>query len=184
MTETPFDGRSPENIISYCPRWVEKVAESHESATVETGSPTGLGVTGDELVGQVIDNVVLNTFEHNDTAQPWVRVTARAESETVVVRVADNGPGIPGRFRDDVASPGVTAEESGTIGFGLYFVKVMIEEYGGHVSVETNDLRGTVAVLTFERAESDGRNRRATRNRRSAQMTADQGSLMSQNSAW
>ena len=83
-----------------------------------------------------------------------------------------------------MASPGVTAEESGTIGFGLYFVKVMIEEYGGHVSVETNDLRGTVAVLTFERAESDGRNRRATRDRRSAQMTADQGSLMSQNSAW
>ncbi|MBX0302649.1 ATP-binding protein [Haloarcula salinisoli] len=97
---------------------------------------------------------MLNALEHNDTDQPWVRVTARAEPDTVVVRVADDGPGIPEKFRGEVFSPGVTADESGTIGFGLYFVKVMMEEYGGHVRFEANEPRGTVAVLTFEQATS------------------------------
>jgi signal transduction histidine kinase len=131
---------------------VHKVAKSHEGATVETDIPDGLRVTGDDLVGQVIDNVLLNAIEHNDTERPWVRVTARATDGTVVVRVTDNGPGIPEKFRGDIFSPGVTPGESGTIGFGLYFVKVMMEEYGGHVRFEENDSRGTVAVLTFEQA--------------------------------
>jgi len=34
---------------------VHKVAKSHEGATVETDIPDGLRVTGDDLVGQVID---------------------------------------------------------------------------------------------------------------------------------
>ncbi|MFC6755926.1 sensor histidine kinase [Halomicroarcula sp. GCM10025894] len=138
---------------------VHKIAESHGRATVETDIPDGLRVTGDELVGQVVDNVVLNALEHNDTDRPWVRVTARATADAVVVRVADDGPGIPEKFRGEVFSPGITADESGTIGFGLYFVKVMMEEYGGHVRFETNDPRGTVAVLTFERpvgGDADG----------------------------
>lgn len=45
--------------------------------------------------------------------------------------------------------PGITTDESGTIGFGLYFVKVMVDEYGGTVHFEENDPRGTVAVLTL-----------------------------------
>ena len=32
---------------------------------------------------------------------------------------------------------------------GLYFVKVMMEEYGGSVRFEANEPRGTVAVLDF-----------------------------------
>lgn|GEM_PF-501746 len=133
---------------------VHKVAESHDRATVETDIPDGLRVAADELVGEVVDNVVLNALEHNDIDAPWVRVTARAADGAVVVRVADDGPGIPAKFRGDVFSPGVTSGESGTIGFGLYFVKVMMEEYGGHVHFETNEPRGTVAVLTFEEATS------------------------------
>lgn len=131
---------------------VQKVAESHDAATVEATIPDGLRVLGDDLVGEVIDNVVLNALEHNDTEQPRIRVTAEAGRDAVVVRVADNGPGIPEKFRGDVFSPGVTSGESGTIGFGLYFVKVMMEEYGGRVHFETNAPRGTVAVLTFEHA--------------------------------
>jgi len=44
------------------------------------------------------------------------------------------------------------------VSLGLYFVKVMMEEYGGSVRFEENEQRGAAAILDFPpapAAESD-----------------------------
>lgn len=52
-------------------------------------------------------------------------------------------------MKSQVFDRNVTSETSGSVGFGLYFVHVMMEQFGGTVWFEDADPRGTVAVLTF-----------------------------------
>lgn len=161
-TEPEEQAYGPVDLAATLEKRVGKVAESHDRATVETEIPDDLRVVGSDLVGEVIDNILLNALEHNDSEQLLIDVSARKTEDAVVVRIADNGPGIPEKFQGEVFSPGITSDESGSIGFGLYFVKVMMEEYGGRVHFETNEPRGTVAVLTFERAATGDTEARST----------------------
>lgn len=153
LTETITDADGPDHSVTdlaaVLESRAEKVADAHDAASVETTLPEELRVLCDDLVGEVVENVLLNAIEHNDTEAPHITVTASAGEDGVRVEIADNGPGIPEQFRGEVFSPGVTAGDSGTIGFGLYFVKVMMEEYGGSVRFEENEPRGTTAILDF-----------------------------------
>lgn len=66
--------------------------------------------------------------------------------------VADNGPGISDDERDDLFSWDGRTTGSDEGGFGLYFVQTMVESYGGTVTVEGNDPRGTVFRLDLPAA--------------------------------
>jgi two-component system CitB family sensor kinase len=50
-------------------------------------------------------------------AQPWVEVDLRLEAdETLLIRVADSGPGVPPDARESVFEPGWTTKPSRGIG--------------------------------------------------------------------
>ncbi|WP_435151650.1 sensor histidine kinase [Haladaptatus sp. DFWS20] len=97
----------------------------------------------------MLENVLLNAIEHNDRPVPSLTVRAWRSDELVRVEIEDDGPGIPDGMKSEVFDRNVTSESSGSIGFGLYFVHVMMDQYGGTVWFKDADPRGTVAVLTF-----------------------------------
>jgi signal transduction histidine kinase/PAS domain-containing protein len=130
-------------------RKVEKVERTHEDVTVSLDVDAGGTVLGDDLLPAVIENVLANAIEHNDTDTPELHVQTRPKADALEVRIADNGPGIPDTLKDTVFEKQVTSEDSGSVGFGLYFVSVMMNLYGGSVWFEDNDPRGAVAVLSF-----------------------------------
>jgi signal transduction histidine kinase len=131
---------------------IDQIAEM-EGVSVEASIPDGVLVEADEMLSAVFGNVLTNAVEHNDSETPKVRVevTEDADGETVHVRIADNGPGIPEDLRESVFGRGVQADADGG-GFGLYFVATMVEEYGGQVTVEDNDPRGTVFDIALPAA--------------------------------
>ncbi len=63
-----------------------------------------------------------------------VAVSWRAEGRSAVVRVDDDGPGVPESVRDRLFDPYVTTKEHGT-GLGLAIVKKTILEHGGSISL-------------------------------------------------
>ena len=111
----------------------------------------GLTVAGNELLGEVVENVLLNAIEHHDREAPSLDVRARRSDGTVRVEIEDDGPGISEEMKTKVFDRNVTSETTGSIGFGLYFVSVMMDRYGGSMWFEDAEPRGTVAVLTFPR---------------------------------
>jgi len=104
------------------------------------------------MLAEVFHNLLTNAVEHNDTEEPHVSVTAERTGETVTVTVADNGPGIPEETRNRLFSWESTEGDSNDGGFGLYFVQTMVENYGGAVTAEANEPRGTVFTLELPAA--------------------------------
>ena len=135
----------------------QKMRESHDSVSLTLDAEAGLPpVWADDLFPSVVENLLVNAVEHNDTDRPELSVTVRTEDDDVVVRIADNGPGIDDEMKAAVFERNVTSDDSGSIGFGLYFVSLMVDRYGGTVRFEDNDPRGTVAVLELPAVGEDG----------------------------
>jgi signal transduction histidine kinase len=96
------------------------------------------------MVRNLIDNAVRYTGDGGS-----VDVSVRAEDDSVVVKVADTGIGIPQRelpriferfYRVDRAR----SRETGGTGLGLSIVRHVTENHGGEVSVESELGQGTV----------------------------------------
>ena len=101
-------------------------------------------------LNQVWTNLLDNALDALKTAGGGtVRVTAEADDTHVVVRVADDGPGIPEQVRDTVFEQFVSTKEHGT-GLGLSLVRERVERQGGRVDVETG-ASGTVFAVCLTR---------------------------------
>ncbi len=108
-------------------------------------------VLADDSLGTVFHNLLTNAVRHNDREEPTVEVSVTEGDERVVVRVADDGPGIPEDRRDAVFARGEKGLESPGSGLGLYLVDRLVKEYGGDVWIEDNDPRGAVFAVALRR---------------------------------
>ncbi len=75
-------------------------------------------------------------------------------SRVAVIRVMDDGPGIPESIRDKVLQPFFTTREEGT-GLGLSIASRIIEEHGGWIDLISENGQGTTFVITLPVKEVD-----------------------------
>ena len=135
---------------------VEEVRAAYPTAviTVEEAIPERK-VVGDDLLGSVFRNLLRNAIQHNDKTPPKVWVAGNASDDTVEIRVADNGPGIPDAARDDIFGKGEKGLDSPGAGIGLYLVQSLVDSYDGSVWIEDNDPEGTVFVVQLPICEEN-----------------------------
>lgn len=102
-------------------------------------------------LGQVMEHLLSNALKYTPDGG-WIAVEAMGDGEYVIVRVADNGVGIPVADQPYVferfyrVESEVTSDVGGT-GLGLTIVRSVIEKHGGRVWVESQP--GTGSVFTF-----------------------------------
>ncbi|QFT95859.1 Sensor protein kinase WalK [Roseovarius sp. THAF8] len=82
--------------------------------------------------GEAIES--LYEKEGGDGHVPQIRVISLREDDHAVIRISDNGIGLP-EDRSRLFEPYVTTREKGT-GLGLPIVKKIIEEHGGNLALE------------------------------------------------
>jgi signal transduction histidine kinase len=142
---------------------IATVQASYDDLQVSASVPENVYVFADEMLAEVFGNLLENAVRHNDKDRPRLRVDVSVASDDVVVRIADNGPGIDDDRKERVFERG---ESSSGGGFGLFFVKTMIDHYGGDVRIEDRadrravpsqtdggDREGSVFVVELARAE-------------------------------
>ncbi|WP_137682210.1 sensor histidine kinase [Haloarcula mannanilytica] len=127
---------------------VNKAASMDEDCTVETDIDDGLTVVADDLLDDVVGNILTNAVEHGGPGST-IEVTAERVGSMVRLHIADDGPGISPDERDTIFEKGERGTQSTGTGFGLYFVSVMVESYGGDIWVEDSDLGGSEFVVEF-----------------------------------
>ena len=133
---------------------VERIRSEQPDAAVTVESPLpDVAVTANDLLNSVVRNLLTNAVQHNDRDVPEITVSVDEQPETVAVRVADNGPGVPDEQKTEVFGKGEKGLESQGSGIGLYLVKTLVETYGGDVRVEDNAPRGAVFVAELPRAD-------------------------------
>ncbi|MEZ4703601.1 MAG: HAMP domain-containing sensor histidine kinase [Bdellovibrionota bacterium] len=92
---------------------------------------------------RIMSNLLVNSIESFEMeGKIIVRVYPKA-CETVVLEVVDNGCGIPEFVKRNVFSSGFTYGKQRGSGLGLAYVKKIVEDFGGVVSVESELKLGT-----------------------------------------
>ena len=135
---------------------LDRIESTYPEVTVETRVPDGTRVLANDLLGEVLGNVLTNAVDHNDPADLHLEVSAAGpDGDRVVVRIADDGSGVPDDQKEAIFGRSETGAGPSTgSGFGLFFVDAMLAEYGGDVTVEDNDRGGATFVLEFRAADA------------------------------
>jgi signal transduction histidine kinase len=146
------------------------VAELYEPIAEEEGVALtvrvedGLKIRGNrELIGQAIANLVDNALKYGappkrvgeTTAKPDVVISARRAGQSVVLTIADRGPGIEPADRARVLDRFVRLEGSRSrpgSGLGLSLAAAVARMHGGTVELEDNH-PGLRVRLTFPAAD-------------------------------
>lgn len=79
------------------------------------------------LVGNLVDNAI---DASRSSEQPWVEVTVMEEDSTMVVAVADSGPGMTPDALEKAKERGYSTK-SGSRGIGLALVSQIVKRHGG-----------------------------------------------------
>jgi signal transduction histidine kinase len=122
----------------------------HFEDALEPGLPAVLA--RDSEVKEVLVNLLENA-RAAVRAGGVVRVEGSAAGESVVLRVVDDGVGIPEAFLGRVFEPHFSTRSAGT-GLGLAIVHRLVGSWGASVHVDSREGEGTVVSIKFEVADA------------------------------
>ena len=102
------------------------------------------------LIEQVLINLLVNAIEAvKDIAQPKIVLSAYlASSKRTVLKVADNGIGMPDELLDKIFIPFFSTKKSGS-GIGLSLCKQIMMLHRGNIHVQSAEGKGTAFILQF-----------------------------------
>ena len=94
-------------------------------------------------VNRLFTNLIQNALQsvpENET--PIVQIEETLADEQVLIKIKDNGEGIPENIRSKIFTPNFTTKTSGT-GLGLAMCKRIVEQMNGDIWFETSTEHGT-----------------------------------------
>lgn len=110
--------------------------------------PTRDAITVDrQRFQQLLDNLIKNAFQAGGDD---VVISAHYSATGVVLRLEDNGPGIEAKHRSQIFAPFYTTRGTGKgSGMGLTIVHRVVEDHGGHITLEESPMGGAAFVITL-----------------------------------
>ncbi|MGB6084125.1 ATP-binding protein [Moheibacter sp.] len=103
---------------------------------------------------RIITNLVKNAIQaipHDRT--PEIHVILQKMKDQMVIRISDNGVGIPPNLGDKIFEPKFTTTTGG-MGLGLAMVKKIIEDYHGEIRYQSEEDRGTEFIIKIPYVKS------------------------------
>ncbi len=105
-----------------------------------------------DLVSTALENLIQNALEAMAEQGGTLTVSAAPDEdddgEMVVLRVADTGPGMNARTREQAFDPFFTTKATGS-GLGLAWVAAVMAAHSGEVSLSSEEGRGTTVEMRF-----------------------------------
>lgn len=155
LTRTEGDTKDlhPVDLQSAVDSAIEDVRSEFPSVDVETAVPQTLAVHANDRLNHVLYHLLDNAARYTKTEATRIRVTAEAKAHTVLVRVQDNGPGLPERERATLESGSITEFDDPRSGFGLNIVRLLVESYSGVIRTRVDD--GTTIEIELARGDQE-----------------------------
>ncbi len=146
-------------LISEICQVLQPIALQRGIALNDLGADPALQVAGDErLLQRMLTNLVSNGLRFAPTGG-FVAVEGVTGDEpgTILLRVSDNGPGIPPAAREQVFLPFVQGggEAQRGVGLGLALCREVVEAHQGRIWVSERPGGGCVFVVRLPAAGSD-----------------------------
>lgn len=112
-------------------------------------APNTVAIADPARLGQVLVNLLTNAYKYGGGN---IEISAQAERDRIVIRVADDGPGVPAEIRESLFEPfkrGHSGIEGS--GLGLTITARLVEAQGGSVWVDAKAER-TCFVVDLRRS--------------------------------
>ncbi|MGD9496618.1 MAG: ATP-binding protein [Armatimonadota bacterium] len=104
---------------------------------------------------RVILNLCMNAIEAMEEEPRRLTITTERDGDEVAVSVSDTGPGIPPELQVRLFEPFFTTKEAGT-GMGLFSCRRIVEdEHGGTIEVDSRVGEGTTVTVRLPAAPSE-----------------------------
>ncbi|MGR3805962.1 ATP-binding protein [Marinibacterium profundimaris] len=158
---------SPQGLVKECMRTIEPIVTPGVRLEVWAGDPQddGSGDLGSDAVGdaakvrQIVTNLLGNAARHTETGAIIARVGG--DARTLVIEVADTGPGIAPEMQDRVFEEfgqvdNVPPGKRGGAGLGLTISQRLARLMGGEVSLRSEVGKGSVFILRLPRTLGTG----------------------------
>lgn len=100
-------------------------------------------------LNRIITNLTKNALQsvpHN--RKPDVRISVEKKHNRLVIKISDNGLGIPAEIGNKIFTPKFTTKNSG-MGIGLSMVKKIVEDYNGVIRFVSEENRGTTFIINL-----------------------------------
>lgn len=114
----------------------------------------GLRVSGYAVqLEQVLVNLIANALDAvTDVNEPAIDIEVRATQDTVRIRIADNGPGIPPEVIERIFDPFMTTKPIGKgLGLGLSITYGIVQDFRGHMHAENRAGGGAELIVELPR---------------------------------
>ena len=105
-------------------------------------------------IKKVIENVLSNAFKYCEPESDPVKISLEHRASEVIVRIEDNGIGIPPEELPHIFEPFYRVDKSrskdtGGYGLGLSLCKTIMEAHEGKIEVQSRLKEGTTVLLFF-----------------------------------
>jgi signal transduction histidine kinase len=141
---------------------IEEVAEvvekSDGTARLINNVPATMMVEADrDQLFRVVLNLASNALE---AGAHRVVINAGLGGDTILLMVADDGPGLPPKARDNLFRPFAGSARPGGTGLGLAIAREIMRAHGGDITLTASTAQGTTFCLTLPDAGGDAAARR------------------------
>jgi two-component system, OmpR family, sensor histidine kinase KdpD len=140
--------REPIDLVGVLEAAREAVGATHEQVKLAVDPEVRALVADPVQLERAFANLIENGIKHG-RGRP-VLVRSRESGGRLVVRVVDQGPGIPEQERGRIFEPFYRRGDSNPgFGLGLAIAKGFVEANGGEIDVESVPGQGSTFVVTF-----------------------------------
>ena len=98
-------------------------------------------VEANEALKSAVENLISNAITHSQVSPVEIEVGVFREERECVIRVADNGVGVPDELKEKIFDARFSRKGGG---LGLFLVKKIVETFNGSVKVYDNKPRGAI----------------------------------------
>ncbi len=123
------------------------LAVAEAGAAIECAVPPGLAVEADrDQLYRVLLNLARNALE---AGARRLRISAARENGAIAIDIADDGPGLPAKARENLFRPFFGSARPGGSGLGLAIARELMRAHGGDLTLLSTTGAGAVFRLTL-----------------------------------
>lgn len=150
---------SPSDIVDQAIQLLQHRLASYEVfIKIQRKEPLPMVQLDPEQLKEVIINIIINACEAMGLGGSIVihekTLIERKRIRSVVIRISDNGPGIPDTIQSKIMEPFFTTKEEGT-GLGLSIAARIVQDHGGRLDIESKEGSGSTFIITLPAEEPD-----------------------------
>jgi two-component system, sensor histidine kinase and response regulator len=136
--------------------WTVRFQQDGATASVDVSEDVSVFDADRGLLKRVFANLLQNALTHSARAVT-LTLTARRDPSGILFTVADNGPGIPPQYHELIFRKfeqvrALNAPRVRSSGLGLAFCRLVVEQHGGRIWVQSAEGQGSVFYILLPQA--------------------------------